>query len=201
MKARFFKSSAEFRRWLARNGERETEVWVGFYRKSSGKRGISYDDAVRQALCYGWIDGVRKSAGEDGYANRFSPRKARSPWSALNLKRYAELQALGQIAEPGRRAYERRDPAVDGYAISDRNGMTLGDDYERLFTAHPKAWEYYNTQPPWYRRETAHWVMSAKREDTRARRLATLIADSEAGRRIGVLDPQPRTGATRRGAA
>jgi len=201
--ARFFKSAAEFRRWLTRNGERETELWVGIYRKSSGKQGISYEDAVRQALCFGWIDGVRRSAGEDGSAQRFSPRKGRSTWSALNLKRFEEMRALGQIEETGMRAYERRNPATDGYAIADRRNATLGDEYERRFAEHPNAWAFYQGQPPWYRRETAYWITSAKREETRERRFATLVADAAAGRRVGVLDPQSqrRTPAPRRGAA
>ena len=188
--ARFFKSPAEFRRWLARNYDRETELWVGIYRKASGKQGITYEDAVRQALCYGWIDGVRRSAGAEGSAQRFTPRTAQSTWSALNLKRYAEMDALGLIAEPGRRAYERRNPAADGSAIADRQGTTLGKEYEQRFAAHPQAWEYYQAQPPWYRRETAHWITSARREDTRERRFATLLTDSAAGRRIDALNPQ-----------
>jgi uncharacterized protein YdeI (YjbR/CyaY-like superfamily) len=190
VKARFFRSPAEFRRWLARNGEQQQELWVGFYRKATGKQGISYEDAVRQALCFGWIDGVRKDAGEDGYAHRFSPRQARSPWSALNLERYRGLEALGQIAEPGRRAYERRNPTVDGYSIADRRDAALSAEYRRRFAQHAGAWEFYRSQPPWYRRTTAHWVASAKREQTRERRLATLIADSAAGRRIDALNPQ-----------
>jgi uncharacterized protein YdeI (YjbR/CyaY-like superfamily) len=188
--ARFFKSAAEFRHWLARNGERETELWVGIYRKSSGKQGISYEDAVRQALCFGWIDGVRMSAGEDGSAQRFSPRKRRSTWSALNLKRFAEMRALGQVDATGMRAYERRNPATDGYAIADRRNATLGDEYEQRFAEHPNAWVFYQAQPPWYRRDTAYWVTSAKREETRDRRFATLVADAAAGRRVGVLDSQ-----------
>jgi uncharacterized protein YdeI (YjbR/CyaY-like superfamily) len=188
--ARFFKSPAELRRWLARNGERESELWVGVYRKSSGKQGITYEEAVRQALCFGWIDGVRRSAGADGSAQRFTPRTPHSTWSALNLKRYAELEALGLIAEPGKRAYARRNPAADGYAIADRRGTSLDDEFERRFAEHPQAWKYYQAQAPWYRRETAHWIASAKREDTRERRFATLLADSAAGRRIDALNPQ-----------
>jgi uncharacterized protein YdeI (YjbR/CyaY-like superfamily) len=145
---------------------------------------------VRQALCFGWIDGVRKNAGEDGYANRFSPRQQRSPWSALNLKRYQELGALGLIAEPGRRAYERRNPGVDGYAIADREDATLSIQHQQKFAAHPEAWEFYRLQAPWYRRTTAHWIASAKREETRERRLAQLIADSAVGRRIAPLDAE-----------
>ena len=185
--AHFFKTPAELRRWLKRNGEREAELWVGFYRKASGKQGVTYEDALRQALCFGWIDGVRKNAGEEGYAQRFSPRKQSSTWSAPNLKRFEELRVAGLIEEPGMRAYERRNPEVDGYSLADRRDTVLPDEYKQRFMKHKKAWEYYQAQPPWYRRESAYWLVRAKREDTRERRFNTLLEDSKAGRRIAVL--------------
>lgn len=181
---RFFPSAAHFRRWLARNGARATELWVGFHTLASGLGGLTYSEALDEALCYGWIDGVRLKAGADGYTHRFSPRKPHSAWSAANLRRLEALRAGGRIAPAGLRAFEARNAAGSGYALADRSAH-LDAAAEAALRAEPRAWAYFSTQPPAYRRDAAWWVMSAKREATRARRLATLVAESAAGRRFG----------------
>ena len=188
---RFFSSAAEFRRWLAEHGEREHELWVGFYRKDAGKRGMTYSEALDQALCFGWIDGVRLKAGSEAYTNRFSPRQARSAWSAANLRRFEALRAQGAVAPDGIRAFEARDQASSGGSITERSGE-LAPEFEAQFRANRPAWAYFEQQASSYRRDAVWWVTSAKQQATRERRLAILIADCEAGQRIGVLNPPSR---------
>jgi uncharacterized protein YdeI (YjbR/CyaY-like superfamily) len=182
--ARAFKSRAEFRRWLQRNGEQTPELWIEFATQASGRGGLTYIEAIEESLCFGWIDGVRVKTGPETYANRFTPRKPRSSWSAINLRRFEVLSAAGLIAPQGMRVFEARDAEASGYAIGDRPAE-LDAWIEAGLRAQPKAWAYFAAQPPHYRRGAAHWVLSAKREETRERRLATLVADSAAGRRFG----------------
>ena len=183
-RTRFFTSRAAFRRWLQRYGEKETELWVEFATKASDRGGLTYVEAVEESLCFGWIDGVRVKLGPETYSNRFSPRKARSSWSAINLRRFEALREAGLIAPEGMRVFGARDAEASGYAIGSRP-TELDPWIEQGLRAQPKAWAYFAAQPPHYRRGAAHWVLSAKREETRERRLATLVADSAAGRRFG----------------
>jgi uncharacterized protein YdeI (YjbR/CyaY-like superfamily) len=185
MKVRHFRSSAEFHRWLEANHARATELWVGFYRKEAGRTGMTYPEAVDEALCFGWIDGVRKKVDELSYTNRFSPRSARSIWSAINLKRIEVLRAEGRVTPAGLKALESRDPKRSGLYSFENRPKALGPEYERLFKANPGAWRFFCAQPPSYQRVAIWWVLSAAKEDTRQRRLATLIECSRAGRRIG----------------
>jgi uncharacterized protein YdeI (YjbR/CyaY-like superfamily) len=185
----FFASPEEWRAWLAAHHETEAELWVGFHKRATGRPSLTWPQSVDEALCYGWIDGIRKSLDGDRYVIRFTPRKATSNWSAVNVKRMAELEAEGRVAPAGRRAFAERKEAKTGiYAYEQRENAALDAGSEARFREHEAAWAYYQAQPAWYRRTTAHWVISAKREETRRKRLDTLIADSAAGRPIKQLD-------------
>jgi uncharacterized protein YdeI (YjbR/CyaY-like superfamily) len=185
----FFKTPAEFRAWLEANHETSTEVIVGFYKKASGKPSMTWPEAVDQALCFGWIDGIRRSHGDDAYTNRFTPRREGSNWSAINIKRVGELNESGQMTPAGLKVFEARTDARSAvYSYEqERAAAALDAEQEREFRANARAWEWFRSQPPGYRRTAIHWVVSAKRPETRQRRLATLIEDSAARRRIGPL--------------
>lgn len=181
---RFFATAASFRTWLARHHASRTELWVGFYRKASGRGGLTYVEAVEQALCYGWIDGVVRTVDAVSRAQRFTPRRAKSNWSALNLQRFATLQAAGRVAPAGQRARDAWHGNTAPYSNEHRD-VTFSPDLLARFKRRAKAWRWFAASPPGYQRIATFWVMSAKRPETRERRLATLIADSAAGLRIG----------------
>jgi uncharacterized protein YdeI (YjbR/CyaY-like superfamily) len=184
MKPTFFATPADFRRWFEKNHDKATELLVGFYKRDSGRPSITWPESVDQALCFGWIDGVRKRIDDISYTIRFTPRKRVSTWSAINIRRVEELKKLGLMQPAGLRAYEARSAKKSGiYAYENPPKELLPAD-EKKFRANRKAWEYFNTQAPSYRRVAIYWIMSAKREETRARRLALLIEDSAAGRRL-----------------
>lgn len=184
----FFRSPADFRAWLEKNHERKPEVIVGFYKKDSGKPSLTWPESVDAALSYGWIDGVRRSIDEISYSIRFTPRKPSSPWSAVNVQRVAELSRLGLMRPAGIKAFEARSNHKTAiYAYEQRQHPKLSPAYEHEFQANQKAWEYFQAQPPWYRRTATYYVISAKREETRRRRFAELIRDSEAGSAIKSL--------------
>lgn len=188
----YFATPEEFRAWLAAHHETAGELWVGFHKVGSGRPSITWPQSVDEALCHGWIDGIRKSLGDDAYVIRFTPRKATSTWSKVNLNRMAELEAEGRVTPAGRRAFEERKEAKTGiYAYEQRENPALGADFEARFQEDEAAWAYYQSRPPWYRRVTAHWVTSAKKEETRRKRLETLIEDCAAGRPIKGLDRNP----------
>jgi len=188
---KIFNSSAEFRKWLEENHDRATELWLGFYNKRSGKQSLTYRGALDEALCFGWIDGVRKSINETTYTQRFTPRQAKSYWSAVNIRRLDELAKLGRVAPAGVKAFERRPSDSGKYSFESRQ-RKLPPAYERQFKAHRAAWQFFRAQAPWYQRTTSFWVVSARREETRQRRLATLIDDSEKGRRLRLLTPKAK---------
>ena len=183
----FFKSPSEFRRWLAKNYDKQSELWIGMYKVSSGKKGITYKEALDEALCFGWIDGVRKSVDAESYMQRFSPRTAKSYWSAVNTKRVGELTKLGRMHASGLAAFDRRDKAATARYSFERETAALEPSATKQFRANKAAWQYFESEAPWYRRIAAHWVTSAKKPETRQRRLEMLIRDSAAGRRIGAL--------------
>jgi uncharacterized protein YdeI (YjbR/CyaY-like superfamily) len=185
--ARFFATPAEFREWLAEHHEHAAELWVGFYKKGTGRPSLTWPESVDEALCYGWIDGLRQSLGEDSYRIRFTPRRARSTWSAVNLKRVEALQAAGRMRPAGLAAYEARDAAKQRLYSYERERVELAPEYAREFRRHRAAWQFFQQQPPHYRRLASNWVMSARREATRARRLQELIENSAAGTRIPPL--------------
>jgi len=184
----FFSSPKAFRAWLQKHHAEEHELWVGFHKKNSGRLSISWPEAVDAALCFGWIDGVRKSLDVDGYVIRFTPRKPRSTWSAVNIKRVAELTKLGLMQPAGLEPFGKRsDDRSAIYSYEQRKTAKLSGAYEKQFRARKKAWHFFQAQAPWYRRVAAFWVVSAKKEETRLKRLATLIEDSERGQRVGPL--------------
>src|SRR2546425_7783357 len=164
----FFAKSSEFRAWLEKNHDKASEIWVGFHKKDSGKPSITWPEAVDQALCFGWIDSVRKSVDGVSYANRFTPRKPRSNWSLVNIKRVEELKNLGLMKPAGLEAFQRHDRAkAQRYSYEQERGLDAA--HERKLKANEKAWAFFQAQPPGYRRTVGWWVMSAKREETRLR--------------------------------
>lgn len=183
----FFGSGAEFRKWLTENQAETKELWVGFYKKSSDKAGITYSEAVDQALCFGWIDGIRKSIDEFSYTNRFTPRKPNSIWSLVNIKRVSELSELGLMQPAGFKAYNERDQNKTGQYSHEQDNRMLDDLYESQLRANKRAWDFFQVQPPWYQKAAKWWIMSAKKEETRLKRLAILIEDSEQARKLAVL--------------
>jgi uncharacterized protein YdeI (YjbR/CyaY-like superfamily) len=190
MKPTFFATPADFRKWLEQHHDAAPELWVGFHKKGSGKPSITWPESVDEALCFGWIDGVRKSLGDESYVIRFTPRRARSIWSAVNVRRATELTRLGRMRPAGAKAFEARDPARTGvYSFEQpRESLRLSAPYEAKLKANTRAWAFFQSQAPWYQRTVSRWVMSAKKEETRLRRLAALIEDSARGRRIGALN-------------
>ena len=188
LKPKYFATPAAFRAWLEAHHATSTELLVGFYKRGSGKSSITWPESVDEALCFGWIDGVRRSIDDERYTIRFTPRKARSTWSAINIKRVAELTKLGRMQPAGMEAFARRQETKSQiYSYEQRVEATLDDEFQRQFRANRRAWEWFQTQPTWYRRTATYWVMTAKKEETRRKRLATLIADSANGNRIAPL--------------
>ena len=192
MKPTFFAKPADFRRWLEKNHEKESELLVGFYKKGSGRPSITWPESVDQALCFGWIDGVRKRIDDESYTIRFTPRKRTSIWSAVNIRRATELKKLGLMAPAGLRAFEARSEERSRVYAYERAAASFAPEQEKRFRANRKAWENFNAQPPGYRRQATHFVTSAKKEETRERRLARLIEDSANGRRLAEYTLEPR---------
>ena len=184
---RFFRSGAEFRRWLERNHAREPAIWIGFWTAPSGKKGITYLEAVDESLCFGWIDGVLRSHGKDSYQQRYTPRRARSIWSAINLRKIEALRAAGRLAPAGIAAHAGRDPKRASLYSTENRHVTLAPAFEKRFRAKKLAWKFFEAQPPGYRRLAAFWVMKAVKEETRERRFASLLEDSAAGKRSGAV--------------
>jgi uncharacterized protein YdeI (YjbR/CyaY-like superfamily) len=189
----FFATPEKFRAWLERNHATKSELIVGFYKKGSGKPSITWPEAVAEALCFGWIDGVRMSLDDERYTNRFTPRKPRSNWSAINVKLAEELIRTRRMRPAGRKVFEARQSSRTGiYSYEQRDKARLAAAHERRFKANTAAWKFFQAQAAWYRRTAVWWVISAKKEETRARRLDRLIADSAAGRRVPPLtSPTP----------
>ena len=188
MEPTFFATPEDFRAWLEAHHETETELLVGFHKKGSGRPSITWPESVDQALCFGWIDGVRRSIDGERYSIRFAPRKRRSTWSAVNVKRVGELEAEGLMRPAGRAAFERRHEDRTGiYSHERREAAAFDAEQERAFRADERAWAWFQDQPPYYRRAATHWVVSAKKPETRERRLRKLIDDSGAGRTVPPL--------------
>ena len=186
----FFATPALFARWLERHHQTHTELLVGFHKKGSGVPSITWPESVDQALCFGWIDGVRRNIDETRYSIRFTPRKKTSIWSAINIGRMAALEQLGLVTPAGRAAFEARSAGRSKVYSYEQNGQPqrLDEGYEAKLRADGKAWRYWEGKAPWYRRTATHWVMSAKREETRAKRLEALIECCREERAIKPLD-------------
>ena len=184
MTPRFFKTPAAFRKWLAANHAKSKELWVGFYKKSSGKPSITWPESVDQALCFGWIDGVRKSLDGESYVIRFSPRKPNSIWSAVNIRNVERLIKEQRMQPPGMRAFEARQEFRSGIYAYEQRSPELIEPYSSTLKRNKAAWKFFSDQPPGYRKVMNWWVVSAKREETRLDRLAKLIKASEKRERI-----------------
>jgi uncharacterized protein YdeI (YjbR/CyaY-like superfamily) len=182
---RYFESEADFRRWLARNHDKAKELLVGFHKKGSGLSSIDWPQARDQALCFGWIDGIRKSLGDSAYTIRFTPRRKDSIWSRVNIERFEALRSEGKVTETGERAFAEGKARTDHYSYENEE-RSLAPEEEKRFRAVKAAWKDFEGRPPGYRKMALFWVTSAKRPETRAKRLAALIAESAAGRKIGV---------------
>jgi uncharacterized protein YdeI (YjbR/CyaY-like superfamily) len=187
-----FSSPDEFRNWLAKNHAAVTELFVGFYKKSSGKKGATYSEALDEALCFGWIDGVRRSINSESYMIRFTPRKPKSIWSLVNVRHVKRLQKSGKMAEPGIRAFALREKHRTGIYSFEQKRPGLSARFKKLFRADAPAWEFFTKQAPWYQRTAGHWVVRAKQDETRMRRFAKLVEVSGKGRRLDQLTPKGR---------
>ncbi len=194
-KPKFFASPSEWRAWLEKRHADTEELWVGFYKRDSGRPSISWPESVDGALCFGWIDGVRKSIDAKSYKIRFTPRKPRSTWSAINIKRATELSEIGLMHAVGLAAFEKRDDKRSGiYAYEQRKGAALPPAYEKQFRGNQKAWKFFQSRPAWYQRTGTWWVISAKKEETKLRRLQILIACSSDQKNIPSLNrPAPES--------
>ena len=187
MQPKFFTSPEKFREWLERNHDRATELLIGFHKKSSDKKSITYAEALDEALCFGWIDGVRKSLNETSYMQRFTPRKPRSIWSNINVKHVERLKQEGRMHPAGLAAYERRAPERTGIYSFENAPRELPPEYEKTFRQNKAAWKFFQEQPAGYKRLMIFRTVSAKKEETRLRRLKQLIESSEKGERMGIL--------------
>ncbi len=180
----FFETPDDFRAWLDANHDSATELWVGYYKKGTGKPSMIWPESVDQALCYGWIDGIRKRVDDESYTNRFTPRRPGSNWSEVNIKRVEELTAQGLMHPAGLRAFEARDHDKRQQYSYETRRRALDPAYEAQFKANEQAWAYFETQAPSYQKVATGWVMSAKREETRQKRLAKLIDVCAQGMRL-----------------
>lgn len=189
---RFFSSPARLRAWFERNHDKVRELWIGYYKKASGKGGVTYPQALDEALCYGWIDGVARSIDETTYCQRFTPRTARSYWSNVNIAKAKALLAAGRMMPAGLTAFERRDEKAAARYSFEAANPAFDTAREQRFRRNRKAWTYFSARPPGYRRTMTFWVMSAKRDTTRDQRLATLIEYSARQEPIPLMAPQPK---------
>ena len=186
MNARFFKSPADFRAWMEKHHAVAIELLVGFHKVESGKPSITWPQSVDVALCFGWIDGVRKRIDEVSYSIRFTRRKPGSIWSAVNTRRVPELEKLGLMHDAGRAAFARRDEKKTAiYSYESRHQAVFDQEIEAMLRANRKAWEFFQAQPPGYRKVITYWVMNAKKEETRRRRIEKAIGEFSSGKRFG----------------
>jgi uncharacterized protein YdeI (YjbR/CyaY-like superfamily) len=184
MKSKFFPTQVDFRRWLEENHNKETEIIVGYYKVGSGKSGMTWSESVDEALGFGWIDGVRRSIDAESYCNRFTPRKAKSNWSAVNIAKVAELTAKGLMKPAGIAAFEKREASRSKIYAYENELKYFSGEFEKLFKSNHTAWEFFEKQANWYKKQMVNWVMTAKQETTRGKRLAKLIAESESSRKL-----------------
>ena len=189
----FFPMPADFRAWLEAHHGKFHELLVGFHRKSSGKLSITWPESVDAALCFGWIDGVRKSIDETSYTIRFTPRRPTSTWSAVNIKRVRQLQKMGLMHPAGLKAFAARSEKKSGiYSYEQRKSAKFTREQEKQFRANKSAWDFFLSQAPWYKRVTTYWVISAKKEETKLKRLSELIGHSQNRRTLPRLIPSKK---------
>ena len=187
MEPKFFATPADWRDWLEKHHGQQKELLVGLCKKDSGKPSITWPESVDGALCFGWIDGVRRSIDHESYSIRFTPRKPRSYWSVVNIKRAQELTRQGLMHPAGIKAFEARAGERSGVYSFEQQSVKFESEQEKKFRMNRAGWKFFQSQPPWYRRTATWWVISAKREDTRAKRLAILMGHSEQGQTIPPL--------------
>lgn len=178
----FFPTQLHFRKWLQKNYNKQSELIVGYYKVDSGRPSMTWSESVDQALCFGWIDGVRRAVDDVSYCIRFTPRKPTSIWSTVNLKKIAELKKQGLMHEAGLAIFNNRKKENDQVYGYEQEEKKMPKEYEKLFKANKKAWEFFQALAPSYKKTSLHWVMSAKQEATQMKRLQLLIADSTAGK-------------------
>jgi uncharacterized protein YdeI (YjbR/CyaY-like superfamily) len=188
-KLRFLRTSVGLRRWLEKNHDKTQELWIGFNRKDSAKGGITYPEALDEALCYGWIDGIRKKLDDTSFTIRFTPRKKNSIWSNVNVRHVARLEKDGRMMPPGLAAFNAKDEKRAGVYSFERDVAELEPAMQTRFKKNPRAWKYFESQPPYYRRIAAWYVISAKKEETRERRLSDLIMRSARESRLPQFVP------------
>src|SRR4030095_4078860 len=184
MKIKYFKSSNDFRRWLEKNHATMQELWVGYYKKSSQQPSITWPESVDEALCFGWIDGIRKSVDDLRYTIRFTPRRRGSIWSAVNIKRAQELRDKALMKPPGMAAFDARKEYKSGTYSYEQRSANLDGPYEKKLKQNKAARDFFYAQPPSYRKAIGWWIVSAKQEATRLKRLQKLIRESERGQRL-----------------
>ena len=184
MTPKFFAKQADFRQWLEANHARETELLVGFYKVGAGKSSLSWSQSVDEALCFGWIDGVRKSIDAESYCIRFTPRKAKSVWSAVNIAKVAELTAQGLMKPAGIAAFAKREESKSKIYAYENELMKFSDEFETVFKSNESAWNFFEKQANWYKKQMINWVMTAKQNSTRQSRLEKLIGESAKQRRL-----------------
>jgi uncharacterized protein YdeI (YjbR/CyaY-like superfamily) len=180
----FFSTSALFRKWLEKNHRKEKELLVGFYKVGSGKPSMTWPESVDEALCFGWIDGIRRSLGKESYSIRFTPRKPTSIWSSANVKKVEALTKKGLMKEAGLKAFSHRREHKSGIYSFESAEKKLSPAYEKIFRSNKKAWKFFEAQPPYYRKVIIHLIMSAKHEATQLRRLTNTIRASAEGKRL-----------------
>ncbi len=179
MTAKFFETQEDFRRWLRENHDSRDELIVGYYKVNSGKASMTWPESVDQALCFGWIDGIRRTIDEESYSIRFTPRRPGSNWSKVNIEKVAKLQEAGQMRKPGLEAFEKREESKSEVYGYERKALKLSGEYRARLRTNQKAWEHFKKQTPYVKKTSENWVMSAKMETTRERRLAKLIEACE----------------------
>lgn len=184
MSATFFPTPQDFRKWLQKNHQNEKELLVGFFKVGTKKPSITWSESVDQALCFGWIDGVRKSIDDESYSIRFTPRKPTSIWSAINIKKIEDLTKAGLMTPEGLKAFELRKEEKSAIYSHEKELAMLETEFEKQFKANKKAWEFFNNQVPSYKKVMLHWIMRAKQEKTRLSRLEKTIKESELGKRV-----------------
>lgn len=180
----FFPTQLDFRQWLEENHVSETELLVGYYKISSGKPSMTWSESVDEALCFGWIDGIRRSIDEESYCIRFTPRKPKSNWSAINIKKIEELTAKGLMQEAGITAFAKRKEEKSAIYAYENKPTEFLAEFENIFRQNEKAWIFFEKQPSWYKRTIIFWVLSAKKPETQKRRLDKLIFECENERKM-----------------
>lgn len=180
----FFKSPEEFRSWLEKNHKIKTELYVGYYKKATGKPTMTWSQSVDEALCFGWIDGIRRSIDKESYCNRFTPRRETSRWSTVNIKKVEELIKSGMMQPAGLQIYNKRKEEMSGISSYESEAKQLHEEFENKFKENKTAWEYFSRQAPSYKRTIIHWILSAKQEKTKLARLEKTITESEKQKRV-----------------